>query len=161
VKLILLRHAKSGWDDPGLDDHDRPLAPRGRRAAPVMGAWLRGRGHRPDRVLCSSARRTRETLELLALDPCEVRVLPELYLAEAGTLLRLVEREGAGAGTLMVVGHNPGIGRAAAMCVRDPPSDPAFGRFPTAACLVAGLDGPPPGEALDFAVPRDLVATSG
>ncbi len=156
MKLILLRHAKSGWDDPELDDHDRPLSPRGRRAAPLVGAWLRARGHRPDWVLCSSALRTRETVDLLGLDGGEMRILRDLYLATAGTILRAAEREGAGAETVLIVGHNPGIARAAAMAVAEAPPHPEFRRYPTAACLVARLDGPPPGEALDFTVPRDL-----
>ena len=62
-RLFLLRHAKSSWDDPGLDDHERPLAPRGRRAVMVLGEHLRDNGVRPVQVLCSSSRRTRETLE--------------------------------------------------------------------------------------------------
>ena len=61
-QLFVLRHAKSSWDDPGLDDHDRPLAPRGQRAVKLLGEHLRDRGVEPDQVLCSSARRTRETL---------------------------------------------------------------------------------------------------
>lgn len=63
LRLILVRHAKSGWDDPGLDDHDRPLAPRGRRAAGWLGTALRDGGFLPETILCSSALRTRQTLD--------------------------------------------------------------------------------------------------
>jgi phosphohistidine phosphatase len=63
--LYLLRHAKSDWGDPGLDDHDRPLAARGARAAAVVGVHFAQQGYRPSLVLCSSARRTRQTLESL------------------------------------------------------------------------------------------------
>lgn len=162
MKLILLRHAKSGWDDPDLDDHDRPLSTRGLRAAPLIGAWLRARGHLPDLILCSSARRTRQTLDLLGLEGGEQRILPQLYLATAGALLHAVAREAAGAGAAMVIAHNPGIAQAAEMAVRDPPDDPAFARYPTGACLVAELGGAGPaglpGRALDFTVPRALEA---
>src|SRR6187200_3248617 len=84
-RLYLLRHAKSSWDDPGLPDHDRPLAPRGRKAAKRMGAHLRERGIEPQLVLCSSARRTRETVERLALPSgSQVEVEDGLYAAGSG-----------------------------------------------------------------------------
>ncbi|MEE3099475.1 MAG: histidine phosphatase family protein, partial [Pseudomonadota bacterium] len=60
-RLVLMRHAKSDWGDPGLGDHDRPLNDRGRRAAPRMGAWLAAQGAFPDAALLSSARRVQET----------------------------------------------------------------------------------------------------
>src|SRR5512135_47045 len=77
-RLFVLRHAKSSWDDPGLDDHERPLAPRGRRAVKSLGEYLRKHQIQPSQVLCSPARRTRETLE--GVDPGgELVVEPELY----------------------------------------------------------------------------------
>ncbi len=66
--LLLLRHAKSSWNDPSLADHDRPLKKRGRKAAPRMGRWLQENGLRPDCVLCSTATRARETLQLVLGD---------------------------------------------------------------------------------------------
>src|SRR4249919_2827877 len=86
-KLVLLRHAKSAWPD--LPDHERPLAGRGRRDAPVMGRWLRAAGHVPDQVLCSTARRARETWRLAqpalkAAPP--VSFEDRIYLASAGQL---------------------------------------------------------------------------
>jgi len=66
-RLFVLRHAKSSWDDPGLADHDRPLAPRGRRATQAIAAHLDAAGIAPDLVLCSSARRARETLDGVAV----------------------------------------------------------------------------------------------
>ncbi|MBV9338789.1 MAG: histidine phosphatase family protein, partial [Solirubrobacterales bacterium] len=65
-QLYVLRHAKSSWDDPMLDDHDRPLAPRGRKAAKLIGEHIQKAGIEPDQVLCSSSRRTRETLDAVA-----------------------------------------------------------------------------------------------
>ena len=91
--LILLRHAKSDWGDPALDDFDRPLATRGQRAAPVMGKWLAKKKWRPDLVLCSSAVRAKQTLDLvLAMLPGEpqVRYLKSLYLAPPSGMIRLL-----------------------------------------------------------------------
>ncbi|MEO0763161.1 MAG: histidine phosphatase family protein, partial [Pseudomonadota bacterium] len=64
--VILLRHAKSSWSDPELEDHERPLNKRGKAAAPLMGDWLERSGYRPDLVLCSPAKRTRQTLRRIA-----------------------------------------------------------------------------------------------
>ena len=91
-RLLLLRHAKSSWDDAGLADHDRPLAKRGRRAAERVGAYLRTSDLLPDLVLCSSARRTQETLELLALGDREVRIEEGLYGAVEHELLDRVRQ---------------------------------------------------------------------
>ncbi len=113
LTLSLLRHGKSAWDDPGLDDHDRPLARRGRDAAEAMGAWLHANGPRPDLVLCSSAVRTRQTLErlLIELRPPrpEVVIEPALYLATATAMLALVRKVRPDVCNLMIVGHNPGM----------------------------------------------------
>ena len=93
-RVYLLRHAKSAWDDPTLRDRDRPLAPRGRKAAKRMGRWARKHDVRPQLVVCSSAVRARETLQrmLPALGEPEVWVEVTLYAASADTLL---ERIGA------------------------------------------------------------------
>jgi phosphohistidine phosphatase len=108
--LILLRHAKSDWDDPALTDHDRPLAARGRDAAPKMGAWLKAHGPVPDLVLCSTATRARQTLalalEALGVDP-ETEFDRGLYLAGAAGVLARLRRAPDTAATVMMVGHNP------------------------------------------------------
>ena len=112
-QLLLLRHAKSSWDDPSLPDHARPLNPRGRRAALAMAEALAELGLTPDVVLVSSARRTLQTLE--ALRPALlahgalVEPLDSLYLASGQTLLGLVRRAPETARSVMVVGHNPGL----------------------------------------------------
>lgn len=113
--LSLLRHAKSGWDDPGLSDFDRPLAARGRNAAPRIGRWMsrwmEETGPAVDLILCSSARRTRETLDLIApfLRPRPSVVFEDgLYHAEAPLLLRRVRALGPVRHAL-VIGHNPGL----------------------------------------------------
>jgi phosphohistidine phosphatase len=109
-RLLLLRHAKSSWDEPGLADRARPLAPRGRRAARAQGARLRKRGPRIDRVLCSPSRRTRETLALLGLGAgVPVRFERKLYLASARTLLARIRRLSAEDHCVLVIGHDPGL----------------------------------------------------
>lgn len=110
--LQILRHAKSSWDHPELDDHERPLAPRGRRAAPAMGRWLAERGPLPDRVLCSDAVRALQTWELVGPElghRPEVVVEPGLYLSSWSSLLEHVHATDPEVATLMVVGHNPGL----------------------------------------------------
>jgi phosphohistidine phosphatase len=109
-RLVLFRHAKSAWPD--VADHDRPLARRGQRDAPVMGSWLREAGLVPDRVLCSTAARARETWQLaqtgLAAAP-PVTFDRRVYEAAAAGLLALIRQVPATVGTLLVIGHNPAI----------------------------------------------------
>lgn len=107
-RLFLLRHAKSSWEDPQPDDHDRPLASRGHTAAKLMAEHLRGTGIRPSLVLCSSARRARETLDELALEG-EVRIERELYAASAAQLLERLQRLPDAVESSMLIGHNPAI----------------------------------------------------
>ena len=104
--LYLLRHAKSNWDAPELEDHERPLAPRGRRAAGALAEHIRSAGIEPELVLCSSARRARETLE--GVDPSGERMIEdELYGAAAGPLLERLQQLPDSLHTAMVIGHNP------------------------------------------------------
>lgn len=108
--LCLMRHAKSGWDNPSLSDHDRPLAPRGVEAAGLVGRHLKQRGIRPDLVLCSTARRAAETLALVLAElgsGMPVEHDRGLYLAGAPALLGRVRAAPDSVGTLMLVGHNP------------------------------------------------------
>jgi phosphohistidine phosphatase len=106
--LHLLRHAKSSWEDDNLPDHERPLAPRGRKATTRMAEHLRREGISPSLVLCSSARRTRETLE--RLEPGgEVRVERELYGASAAELLERLRRVPEATDSVMLIGHNPAV----------------------------------------------------
>jgi phosphohistidine phosphatase len=110
--LLLLRHAKSSWDDPGLDDHDRPLNKRGRRDAPRMGRLLLEEKLVPDEILCSTAARARETAEEVKEASGfagDVRFSRTLYLAGSREILAAVRTVAPAAGTAMVIGHNPGI----------------------------------------------------
>jgi phosphohistidine phosphatase len=108
---LILRHAKSGHDD-GLPDKARTLTERGRKAAAKMGALAREAGLVPDRVLCSTAERARETWAHFgpaAGFEGEVEYLNELYLAEPGVYLAAVAEHAGDAERVMVVGHNPGL----------------------------------------------------
>ena len=107
-QLFVLRHAKSSWDDPGLDDHERPLAPRGRRAVEVLNKHLRATGVAPEQVLCSSARRTRETVA--GADPTgELLIERALYSAGVDELITRLRQVPAEISCVMIVGHNPGM----------------------------------------------------
>jgi phosphohistidine phosphatase len=107
-QLFVLRHAKSSWDDPGLDDHERPLAPRGRRAVKQLAEHIRQHHIEPAQVLCSSARRTRETYEGVALGG-ELLVEPELYSATGEDVLRRLRQVSDETPSVMVIGHNPAL----------------------------------------------------
>lgn len=137
-RLILTRHAKSDWDDPSVPDHDRPLNARGRRSARALGDWLASRGYDPEEVLCSSSRRTAETWDCAADAVFEtlpvLRIEPALYHTDPATMLRVLQS--ATAPTVMMIGHNPGIAAFAAMLPAQPPLDPQFRSYPTAATLV-------------------------
>jgi phosphohistidine phosphatase len=167
--LILMRHAKSAWDDPHQKDIDRPLNDRGRKAAPEMGAWLAGAGYAPDVVLCSTARRTRETLELMkgALPAhAQTQFLQSLYMAAPREMLAEIGKTPAKAGTVMLLGHNPGIGSLAALLAGDGDAKTLgnlHGKFPTAAIAVLRFDvpqwsalAPGSGRLIAFQRPRDL-----
>ena len=161
-RLILTRHAKSSWDDPDMQDQDRPLNRRGRRAALELGEWLHSRGYEPDQVLCSAAQRTRETWAGIKAAPLEVtpsvEFVESLYHASPDLMLRALQT--AKGDCVMMVGHNPGIGELARMLPMRAPNDPDFGRYPTAATLVLDFQVPDwadvragQGSVLDFFVP--------
>lgn len=110
--LYLLRHAKSSWSDPALDDFDRPLNKRGRKAAVEMGKAMKRRGLVPDLLLCSAARRAQDTWALVAPSLGEdlpVRVQRGLYLATPSRLLTALARVPATVERVLLLGHNPGL----------------------------------------------------
>ena len=110
--LLILRHAKSSWKDPGLADHDRPLNKRGLRDAPRMGRLLRDEDLVPDRIVSSTAVRARATADLVAGEAgCAgaVKHSRRLYLASAPEIVGVLAEAGGGARKLLVVGHNPGL----------------------------------------------------
>ncbi len=143
-RLFLLRHAKSSWDDPGLDDHDRPLAPRGRRASALIAEYVLRNRIGPALVLCSSARRTRETLERVkpALGPAEVRIERELYGASADDLLRRLREVPDEVESVMLVGHQPAIQELALrLATQGSELEQMRSKFPTAALATLSFAG--------------------
>ncbi|WP_114954244.1 SixA phosphatase family protein [Sphingosinicella terrae] len=124
--LTLLRHAKSGWDDPALRDFDRPLNKRGRRAARTIGREMRSRGIDFDAVIASPAARVVETLADLADGygrPIHADYDERAYLATAAALLELVRQADDGADRLLLVGHNPGLESLALLLTREEEGD--------------------------------------
>jgi phosphohistidine phosphatase len=143
-RLWLLRHAKSSWDHPGLPDTDRPLAPRGQRAAELLAAHLAASDIQPAAVLCSSSLRTRETLAAIlpALgDALEIHIERELYGAGAAELLERLRRVPNRASSVMLIGHNPGIQDLALELATTGPALAALGdKFPTGALATVEIE---------------------
>lgn len=169
--IILMRHGKSSWKHHTLDDHDRPLKKRGRRAAATMARWLAGRGLHADKVLCSSSRRTRETLQRMVKTVPglpEPEILPALYEAPPAALLGELRRLPDECGSVLLIGHQPGLGellRLLAERVRNPEDRRVFEKFPTAAAAVLEADiaswhelAPGTAELTIFAAPREVEA---
>lgn len=147
--LFLLRHAKA--DRPAaIDDFERPLNERGRKAAPKIGAVMAERGWRPDLALVSPAKRTRETWALIARALGDGKVAEfhdQLYLASATRLLEIVRAQGEAIASVLIVGHNPGIEELAARLAAEP-QPPAGARalsrlktkYPTGALTIIGFN---------------------
>jgi phosphohistidine phosphatase len=167
-QLFVLRHAKSSWDNPGLDDHERPLAPRGRRAAELLAGHLRENGISPALVLCSSARRTRETLEGVAPGG-EVSIEDELYGATTSALVERLQRVPDDVGSVMLIGHNPALQMLVLRLAGSTRAAAADGylaeverKFPTGALATLEFDAPwselAPGSArlTAYVVPKSL-----
>ena len=158
-RLWLLRHAKSSWDEPGLADHDRPLAPRGRKAAKRMGAWAAEHGVRPDLVLCSTAVRARATLELVARRRSAARTsVRGRALPRVGDDSSRLQACRPSVGELLMVGHNPGFENLVALLA--PPGVVAFATGALAG-LRLSIDEwsdvrPGCGELGQFVLPREL-----
>lgn len=129
--LLLWRHAKSAWDQPGLPDIARPLSPRGWDAAPRMAAWI-GARFRPDAVICSPARRTVQTAAFLTLPSgLGVRYDRRVYEAPAEALAAVLRETPADRHCVLLVGHNPGLQDLTAWLTGEAPA-----KFPTGACAV-------------------------
>ena len=163
--LLLLRHAKSSWVDPTLPDHDRPLASRGRRDAKRIAKHLAGFEFEPELVLCSSAVRTRETLELVrpALGNSKVLFEDGLYGASSDELLARIRVVPDAVGSVMLIGHNPGLEQLALLLASS--GDELRGletKFPTAALATLAVETTwsrlAPGDAIltAYIVPKQL-----
>jgi phosphohistidine phosphatase len=145
-RIVLLRHAKADWSQ--VSDHERPLAERGRKDAPVAGRWLAGTGISPNLTLCSTATRTRETWKLVVHElPQRPRTVYEerLYEASLGELIALLNETSDEVRDLLVVGHNPGMHALADALAGEAEGDAlarmSRGGFPTAAIAVLGFNG--------------------
>ena len=166
--LYIMRHAKSDWSSPGLTDFDRPLNARGQKAAPRMGEWCAQNGLIPQRIICSAARRTRQTLAAL-LDhfptDMDIHISRKLYETEAHGYLEAI-REGGDAETLMLIGHNPSIHEVAGLLAARGDENllsKLHQHYPTGAISVIDLDAarfadcaPGGGYLAGFMVPREL-----
>lgn len=174
-RLVILRHAKSSWDDPVARDFDRPLNKKGRRAAETMGRHMRETGVAFDHAVASPARRVVETLEALAEGYGEA-IAPEwderAYLASDLTLLEIVHEAPYEAGSLLLSGHNSGLEDLVLLLVPEEESDARRAsvaeKFPTCSLAVIDCDVESWGEIeagrgrlTEFTRPRDLDAKLG
>lgn len=147
-RLLLLRHAKSSWEDPSRTDFERPLNGRGRASAPAMGEFMARRGLLPQRVVCSGAQRALETFALilphLSAD-MDITVTRRLYEADGEGYLKAIRTAGGTAGTMLLVGHNPAMEDVAAiLAVAGEATALAQmqSKFPTCGLAVIDFDGP-------------------
>jgi phosphohistidine phosphatase len=180
-RLLLLRHAKSDWakaEGRARDDHERPLTTRGRMAASLMGRYMRDRNYLPALVLCSTAVRTRETLDMvlpaLEVSP-KVRYEDSLYLAEWPRLLETLRAAPTEASPLLLIGHNPGLEQLAIALLAKPKTaairalaEAMARKFPTTALAVLNFRGgswdavkPGTGRLVDFMRPKDFSPVAG
>jgi phosphohistidine phosphatase len=167
-RLFLLRHAKSSWDDPHLADHDRPLAPRGRKAAKQIASYMKNKSFEPSIVVCSSALRARQTWEIAAPafpKRTAIEIEPSLYQAGNEELMSRLRRISRKASSVLLIGHNPAMQElvltlasegAQLQLIRE--------KFPTAALAVleARINGwgdlePGATELADFVTPKRLL----
>jgi len=168
-QLFLLRHAKSSWDDPSLSDFQRPLANRGRRAAPLIGREMARRGWLPVLALISSSVRTRQTWELVSAqwkNPCASIFIDTIYEADPAEILTEIKKTPDEACSLLVIGHNPGLALLTGMLAG--PGSPVLAleklerKFPTAA--IASLEigsnwqdlSAETSRLTDFITPKDI-----
>ena len=169
--VLLLRHAKSAWSQPGLDDHERPLNRRGERAAEAMADHIVRNVPRPDLILCSTTVRTRQTLaplvHRLTVPAPPIALERGLYLASADVLLERLRAITEEVGTVLLIGHNEGIGELAeslagsgraadlaALRAKYPTGTLATLRAPAARWSELA---PGSAELLSFVRPRDLL----
>ncbi len=164
-RVYLMRHAKSSWSEEGMKDHDRPLNKRGKDAAKRMGAELKFRDYLPDMILCSTAKRTRETLALMTPEfgiDIAMSMEAELYHASPDVLLDRIRDADAGANSLMLIAHNPGLAELIDILAKRDAAAPD--KFPAGALAVIDFDAetwravkPHAGDVVDLIFPKLLV----
>lgn len=162
--LIVVRHAKSSWGDPSLDDHNRVLNGRGRRVAPLMGEILSTRTGKPDIILSSTAQRARATAGIIAaaLAYADADIIDEgqIYLASTSRLFQVLRDIDEAHSSAMLFGHVPGVHDLTnALC-----RDASVGHFPTCAAAIMQLEidhwgeiDTGCGQLIDFLVPKEIL----
>ena len=164
-QIHVLRHAKSSWDDPSLADHERPLARRGQKATARIASYIDDSGIRPGLVLCSTARRARETFEGIsrALGSPTVHFKAELYDSSAREWLEALKSIDESVSSVMLIGHNPALADLVLVLASDGVDlDRVRTKFPTAALATLSFDGIWQDLAggttalVDYVVPKDL-----
>lgn len=164
-RLILMRHAKSSWSDPEQKDIERPLNKRGLRDAPAMGKWLADKGYLPNQALVSSAKRTQETWRGVSseIPDCPAEFQPQLYHAGPAALMAALHAAPAATESLLMIGHQPGIGDFARRLLATPPNVGDFDSYPTAATAIIDFEADAwsgivwsSGNLTDFIIPRNL-----
>ncbi len=170
LRLCLLRHAKSDWFAGPAGDFDRPISARGERDVPLVSAHLVRQGWQPDRILCSPAKRARQTLAIVAGflgDDPDVLYPAGLYDASSANYASLIRNLGGDAATLMIIGHNPMTHETALHLASPGPAQTATGlarKFPTSALAVLDFDtawedlADHSGNVIAFVKPADLGA---
>ncbi|WP_119308108.1 SixA phosphatase family protein [Cohaesibacter haloalkalitolerans] len=169
LKLFLLRHAKSSWSDPSLHDFDRPLSRRGQKDAPKIGCVMKARHYNPDRILCSSAQRTKETMAGIIPSlkgDVSLRLLDALYEGNSPDYLAILRKHAKDSRNLMIVGHNVGLQNIAVELAGSGDPDLIMQmrvKYPTAALAVLEFNIPDwhaitkgSGHLVDFIKPRDI-----
>jgi phosphohistidine phosphatase len=172
LNLMLLRHAKSSWADAGQADSDRPLNNRGKRAAVAVGRYMASNDLVPQLVLCSPARRAKETWGLVAGELTtapEILIVPEIYdFGDGKALMECLRRKGGLAQSVLLVGHNPSIGRLAQILIGKGDNkhrERLAKKYPTAALAVISFDfdnwgslAAGSGKLQRFVTPKDIIA---
>ncbi len=165
LRLTLVRHAKSSWDDPLIDDHDRRLNPRGIAAASAIGAWIKERRYCAETVYSSTARRTVETwagISTFCNAEADIQFSSALYLASPDRMLTMIQ--GARTASVMMIAHNPGTATLAEGLCKTAPNHHKFFTYPSGAVTVIEFDVESwaditlhSGTAVNFVVPKELV----
>ncbi len=170
--LMLLRHAKSSWADAGQEDSDRPLNNRGKRAAVAVGRYMASNDLVPQLVLCSPATRAKETWGLAAgqlTTAPALHIVPEIYdFGDGKALMECLRRKAGTVQSVLLVGHNPSIGRLAQILIGKGDNkhrERLAKKYPTAALAVISFDfdnwgslAAGSGKLQRFVTPKDIIA---
>ena len=169
LDLYIMRHAKSSWKDASLDDFHRPLNKRGRKALPVMAAWMKAHDIKPELALVSGARRTKESWKLLRQEGIKAkhkRVMQRLYHASSAEIFKVLRETDEPVTRVLVLGHNPGLQIFLKQLVtwqRDGAGGSFYRKFPTAALAHVQLNvydwtdvAPGGGTLYRYATPKSL-----